>query len=383
MIIKNCSLVFLMMCFSFISESSAYGASNQEVDVKASVSRKIKVGIGQFSGDRQQTEMLSRIIRSDLNRTSLLQVLDNSQLNSSASQRPNWEKWREFRVDFIVGGDFDILPDGKLRGSFRIWDVDKMSEVGARQLESDKGALRQMAHALADLTLMVITGVNGGFGERRLSVAKRSNRYVLEITDSDGINGQTALSSPKPILMPTWFPQREHITYISLEAAVPMIWVQDVKTARRLPAGSANVLGAQCADQVAYLMTSDELIPSSQFDEDWRNSKSELCAAELLRVAPIGMQELLKQKSSYADKVRRTILPNIIYAGKSEGNPKVEISLELAPDGRIIKYSISKSSGNADWDLAAVKGVLKTERLPVDIEGRVPPSIVLVMRPLD
>ncbi len=254
-----------------------------------------RIGIGSFSGGYQYSELITKVLKMNLIRAGNLQLLEHIEIPLSASQIPDWEKWRNTGVDFVAGGETEVLSNGKLRCKFRVWDVQKMSEVGARQFDADIGATRHIAHELAELTLMVLTGVKGGFTDRRLSVVRRSERYVLEVADSDGANGHAALSSPKPILMPTWFPQREHIAYVSLEASFPMIWVQDITSGRRLPAGNANSLGPQCAEQTIYFSVNTDEIPALLFGEEWRKFGAEICAAELLRVALIGMQDSLRK----------------------------------------------------------------------------------------
>ena len=64
-----------------------------------------------------------------------------------------------------------------------------------------------------------------------------------------------------------------------------------------------------------------------------------------------------------------------------QGNPGVEFELTLAPDGMIIRQTIVKSSGLVEWDRADSIAVMKTGRLPPDIDGKVPPKLILTLRP--
>lgn len=86
---------------------------------------------------------------------------------------------------------------------------------------------------------------------------------------------------------------------------------------------------------------------------------------------------------SWAERVAKAIRPNIVFdVSLLTGNPAVDINAQLAPDGRVLGAIVEKPSGFPDWDAAALRGVLKTERLPLDVNGRVPPVFVLRMRPL-
>jgi colicin import membrane protein len=87
----------------------------------------------------------------------------------------------------------------------------------------------------------------------------------------------------------------------------------------------------------------------------------------------------------YADKVRRTIKPRIIYpnAAQVEGNPAAVVAVQLAPDGKIIQRKINKSSGLSDWDSAVLKAIDDAGSLPKDDDGTVPKAVTLIFRPKD
>ena len=80
-----------------------------------------------------------------------------------------------------------------------------------------------------------------------------------------------------------------------------------------------------------------------------------------------------------AAKVR----PNIVYPDTVAGNPRAEVEVRAAPDGTITSVRVIKSSGNPAWDEAVVRALHKTETLPRDTDGRVPPSLVIGFRPKD
>ncbi|WP_291931365.1 cell envelope integrity protein TolA, partial [Limnohabitans sp.] len=87
--------------------------------------------------------------------------------------------------------------------------------------------------------------------------------------------------------------------------------------------------------------------------------------------------------ASYAGRLVGRIKPNITYPGEVVGNPRAEVEVRVAPDGTITSRRIVQSSGNKAWDDAVLRAIDKTEILPKDTDGRVPPLIVLGFRPLD
>jgi len=87
--------------------------------------------------------------------------------------------------------------------------------------------------------------------------------------------------------------------------------------------------------------------------------------------------------ASYAGRLVGRIKPNITYPGDMIGNPRAEVEVRVAADGTITSRRIVQSSGNRAWDDAVLRAIDKTEILPKDTDGRVPPLIVLGFRPLD
>ena len=86
---------------------------------------------------------------------------------------------------------------------------------------------------------------------------------------------------------------------------------------------------------------------------------------------------------SYGGKVAAKVRPNIVYPDAIAGNPRAVVQVRAAPDGTIVGKKLIQSSGNKAWDDAVVRALEKTDKLPRDIDGRVPPSLVIVFRPKD
>ncbi|MFY7871337.1 MAG: cell envelope integrity protein TolA [Limnohabitans sp.] len=87
--------------------------------------------------------------------------------------------------------------------------------------------------------------------------------------------------------------------------------------------------------------------------------------------------------ASYAGRLVGRIRPNIVMTGEIAGNPRTEVEVRVAADGTILSSRIVKSSGVKAWDDAVLRAIEKTEVFPKDIDGRVPPVMVLGFRPTD
>jgi len=85
--------------------------------------------------------------------------------------------------------------------------------------------------------------------------------------------------------------------------------------------------------------------------------------------------------SGYAGRIKARIKPNIVLTGSVSGNPLATIEVRVAPDGTIVGRKLVKSSGSPTWDETVLRAIDKTEVLPRDIDGRVPPSMTIEFRP--
>lgn len=85
--------------------------------------------------------------------------------------------------------------------------------------------------------------------------------------------------------------------------------------------------------------------------------------------------------ASYAGRIKARIRPNIVFGDAVAGNPLAEVEVRAGPDGTILSRRLIKASGNAEWDRAVLRAIDKTEILPRDIDGRVPPVLEISFQP--
>ena len=108
---------------------------------------------------------------------------------------------------------------------------------------------RRMAHKAADKIFERITRKKGAFDTRLAyvtSTGQRPNKtYRLYVSDSDGHNPHTVLSSDQPIMSPSWSPNGSQLAYVSFERGTSAIYVQNIFTgAKRLVSGRKGINGA-------------------------------------------------------------------------------------------------------------------------------------------
>jgi periplasmic protein TonB len=89
----------------------------------------------------------------------------------------------------------------------------------------------------------------------------------------------------------------------------------------------------------------------------------------------------LEGSLSYAEKIRLTFRVHLTLSEPIEGNPTAEVEVRTAPDGRVVSSRLLRSSGSTAWDAAVQRAVSRVERLPRDDEGKVPPVLIVSLRP--
>jgi colicin import membrane protein len=85
--------------------------------------------------------------------------------------------------------------------------------------------------------------------------------------------------------------------------------------------------------------------------------------------------------ASYSAKVADKIESNMIFNDDIAGNPRALVEVTTSPDGRILGQRLVRSSGNKLWDDAVIKGIIRTETLPRNEDGKVPSPMEVGLRP--
>ncbi len=81
--------------------------------------------------------------------------------------------------------------------------------------------------------------------------------------------------------------------------------------------------------------------------------------------------------AEYGGRIKARIKPNIVFTEDTVGDPMAEVEVRVAATGRIVGRRLVKSSGSKAWDEAVLRAIDRTEVLPRDVDGRVPPAIVI------
>lgn len=88
--------------------------------------------------------------------------------------------------------------------------------------------------------------------------------------------------------------------------------------------------------------------------------------------------------AAYAGRLVAEIRRHIFFdTGSLPDNAVPEVEVRTAPGGTIISRRLVKSSGHKEWDEAVLRAIDRIDTLPRDVDGRVPPVILVAFRPRD
>ena len=217
------------------------------IEITGAGAQRIPVAIVPFPGEASLGGGVTPIIRADLERSGLFRALEVPPINPAPTEAStiNYAEWRARLADAVLLGSVITRPDGRFEARFRLYDTVKQTPLGGIAYTLTKDQLRATAHRIADFVYEKLTGEKGVFSTRIAYVAKRGNRYELNIADADGAGEETALASFEPIISPAWAPNGRRLAYVSFENKKPVVYVHSLSDGKR--AVVANFKGSNSA----------------------------------------------------------------------------------------------------------------------------------------
>ncbi|OGO92441.1 MAG: Tol-Pal system beta propeller repeat protein TolB [Coxiella sp. RIFCSPHIGHO2_12_FULL_42_15] len=180
-------------------------------------------------------QSVSEVITNDLQNSGEFRVLGSQLTHGDAPD------WRALGADYVVTGS--IAASGSNKYVIHI----QLSTVVAKNRDdvlldatytASASALRGLAHHVSDRIYEKLTGVRGIFTTKIAYIVvthptRQSSHYALQVSDADGFNAETLLSSEEPIMSPAWSPDGRQLAYVSFEGHRASIYLQDLVTAKR------------------------------------------------------------------------------------------------------------------------------------------------------
>ena len=182
---------------------------------------------------------VSAIIVSDLARSGKFSPVAEKDLiaRPQTLSDVHYKTWRIAGMDHIVFGSVTRQPDATYKIEFRLVDILKAKQVLGYSFTATDKTIRGVAHQISDYIFTHITGLPGAFSTRIAYVTSkrdaRSHVSRLQVSDTDGYNPQTLLTSDQPIMSPSWSPDGSQLAYVSFESGQAEIFTHNIRTGVR------------------------------------------------------------------------------------------------------------------------------------------------------
>jgi TolB protein len=196
--------------------------------------------LGGNPGESTHGRNVARVISANLERCGLFRPIDPKAFIQSAeslANLPRFGDWRVLNAQALVQGRVQIVPDGRLRAEFRLWDVFAEQQMVGLAYHTVPDNWRRVAHIISDAIYKRITGEDGYFDTRVVYIAEsgpvRRRVKRLAIMDQDGENHRFLTDGSSLVLTPRFSPTLQEITYLSYYQNVPRVYLFNIDTGRQ------------------------------------------------------------------------------------------------------------------------------------------------------
>lgn len=246
-------MIFGLFCVCFSSVSQAV----LKIDITEGFEGALPIAVVPFKwhgGKKIVDGDVSSIVVSDLARSGRFSPVAVEELIARPQKLAdvNYKTWRIAGMDHIVIGNVTVQEDGAYQVQFRLIDIVKAKQVLGYSFKATKNTIRTVAHKISDYIFSHITEMPGAFSTRIAYVAVQRDKdedatSKLQVSDTDGYNPRTLLTSDEPIMSPVWSPDGSQLAYVSFESGQAEVFTHNIRTGIRKSRSKFNGLNGSPA----------------------------------------------------------------------------------------------------------------------------------------
>ncbi len=319
--------------------------AQMRIDVSGVGATQYPIAIAAFATDGRAPLQVVDVVRGDLARSGMFRIID-PQTTLSDTATVDFADIRARGADAVLGGSIARLADGRYDIRFRLSDAVRQNVLGGESLMVTEPDLRFGAHRIADWVFEKITGEKGIFSTRIAFISRQGKRYRLNVADWDGENVVSPLTSPEPIMSPSWSPDGTRLAYVSFESHKPVVYVHTLSTGQRQAV--ANFKGSNSAPAwspdgrtLAVALTRDGLSQIYLINADGSGTPRRLTSSAGIDTEPVFAPD---GKSIYFTSDRGGS-PQVYRIGIGGGEAtritfgsSYNVSPRISPDGKLLAW---------------------------------------------
>ena len=208
--------------------------AQMQIEINGVGQSRYPIAVTYFSSESSLPTKVSEVVRNDLANNGYFSIIDTGFAEVAENANVDLGSWSSKRANALAVGTATPLGNGQFEIKYRLYDIVRNQSLGGTTVTVGKDELRRAGHVIADDIVQRLTGERGIFSTRLSYVVKNGKQFQLMISDSDGQNARTALSSNEPIISPTWSPDGKRVAYVSFETKKPVVYVHELATGNRI-----------------------------------------------------------------------------------------------------------------------------------------------------